>query len=199
MNNLAPLTTLLGPGAEGGHEFERLINQLLLSYADKQGFLYEPSGGAGADAGLDGLAPNGRVPGMDGPVGFQCKWLWDHLDKGSKARQIEDSLQRASKHFERIRHWVLVTPHDLTLNEQEWFNQLSQSLGLAFHDSREMSDDYQLRIDLRLHHWGKQKIESLLPLCPPLFARYYPQAAREQLSVHAGVHGLRVQRLWIRL
>jgi hypothetical protein len=47
MTNLPPLTSTIDKGAEGGHEFERLMNQLLLCYADRHGFEYEPAGSAG--------------------------------------------------------------------------------------------------------------------------------------------------------
>ena len=70
MTNLPPLTSKMDKGAEGGHEFERLMNQLLLCYADRHGFEYEPAGSAGGDRGIDGLARRGGVPGFEGPVAF---------------------------------------------------------------------------------------------------------------------------------
>jgi hypothetical protein len=88
MNNLPPLTERIDKGAPGGHEFERLLNQLLIVLANKHDFDYEPTGGAGGDAGLDGLARQDGVPGFDGPVGFQFKWLRDGIHKGSKVAQI---------------------------------------------------------------------------------------------------------------
>lgn len=95
MNNLPPLTERIDQGAPGGHEFERLLNQLLILYANPQDFDYEPMGRAGGDDGLDGLARRGGLPGYDGPVGFQAKWLWGEIHKGSKAAQATDSLKRA--------------------------------------------------------------------------------------------------------
>jgi hypothetical protein len=124
MDNLPPLTARIDRGAEGGHEFERLMNQLLLCHADKNHFVYEPVGGAGGDRGIDGLAREGGVPGMDGRVAFQFKWLWDDIHKGNKARQVTDSLERASKDKE-IRHWILVTPHNLKPSETKWFHDRS--------------------------------------------------------------------------
>jgi hypothetical protein len=124
MTNLPPLTSKINKGAEGGHEFERLMNQLLLCYADRHGFEYEPAGSAGGDRGIDGLARRGGVPGFEGPVAFQFKWLWDGIHKGNKATQITDSLKRAAQ-GSAMRHWVLVTPHELTPAEKDWLLTLS--------------------------------------------------------------------------
>jgi len=168
MPSLPPLTSLIAEGAAGGHEFERLMNQLLLCYANRQGFMYEPNGNAGGDQGIDGLVRKGNVPGLEGPVAFQFKWLWGQVHKGSKSRQITDSLERAARNRE-IRHWVLVTPHELTPAEKNWF--LSQ----------------KPRMDLTLHSWGQDRIEWLLrEYCPALFARYYPHEAKPSLDKYDG-------------
>ncbi|MCP5517116.1 MAG: SUMF1/EgtB/PvdO family nonheme iron enzyme [Verrucomicrobiales bacterium] len=160
MSNLPALTERIDKGAAGGHEFERLLNQLLILFANAEDFDYEPTGGAGGDDGLDGLARQGGVPGFEGPVGFQFKWLWDGIHKGNKAAQITDSLKRAATKFDFLRHWILITPHDLTPKEREWL--LAQSP----------------RAELAVHHWGQARIESLLRECAPkLFARYYPHEA----------------------
>ncbi|MCB1129430.1 MAG: hypothetical protein KDM81_23210, partial [Verrucomicrobiae bacterium] len=136
------------------------LNQLLILFANAEDFDYEPTGGAGGDDGLDGLARQGGVPGFEGPVGFQFKWLWDGIHKGNKAAQITDSLKRAASKFDFLRHWILITPHDLTPKEREWL--LAQSP----------------RAELAVHHWGQARIESLLRECAPkLFARYYPHEA----------------------
>jgi hypothetical protein len=100
------------------------------------------------------------VPGFEGPAGFQAKWLWGEIHKGNKAAQVTDSLKRAAAKFDFLRHWILLTPHDLTPKEREWL--LAQSP----------------RADLKVHHWGQARIESLLRECAPkLFARYYPHEA----------------------
>ena len=164
MNNLPPLTERIGPGAAGGHEFERLLNQLLLALADAKGFEYEPVGGAGGDDGLDGLVRRGGVPGFNGPVGFQCKWLWGGIHKSPKAGQITDSLERASAAFPKLRHYVLITPHDQTPAEKKWLLALRP------------------RPTLTVYHWGQARLEGLLrEQAPKLFARYYPHEAATAL------------------
>ncbi len=167
MSNLPPLTSRINRGFEGGGEFERLLNQLLLEHADKNHFEYVPAGSAGGDRGVDGLAPQGGVPGLQGPVAFQFKWLWDRIDKGDKARQITDSLARSAS-SDDIQHWVLVTPHELSPAERDWFYRQTP------------------REDLQVHHWGQARIEQLLRACPPLFARYYPHEAKELLIHYDG-------------
>ena len=172
--NLPPLTERLDRGASGGNEFKRLMHQLLLRYGDKERFSYEPMSSAGGDGGLDGLAPKGGVPGIDGPVAFQFKWLWSEIHKGSKAAQIKDSFKRATAELSErgIKHWVLVTPWDLTPAEKSWLGGLGAGTAII------------------IHAWGREKVESLLRLCPPLFARYYPhEAAREGQPALAGYDG----------
>ncbi|MCP4662972.1 MAG: hypothetical protein GY856_46875, partial [bacterium] len=135
-----------------------LMHQLMLRYADCYDFVYEPTSGAGGDAGIDALAPDG-VPGLEGVVAFQFKWRWGGVDKGNHARDIKDSLKRAAKRPD-IAHWVLVTPEDFRPSETKWFNALP------------------VREGLRLHHWGRERVESLLLDYSALFARYYPEQAR---------------------
>ena len=169
MNNLPPLTERIDKGAPGGHEFERLLNQLLIAFANAKRFEYEPAGGAGGDDGIDGLARNGGVPGLDGPVAFQCKWLWGNIHKSPKAGQITDSLQRAADAFPDLRHYVLITPHDLTPAEKKWLLALKP------------------RCDLIVHHWGQARVEGLLrEHAPKLFARYYPHEAATALGGATG-------------
>jgi formylglycine-generating enzyme required for sulfatase activity len=168
MGRLPPLTSRIDRGAESGGEFERLLNQLLLCHADRHNFEYEPAGGAGGDGGIDGLVRRGGVPGLQGPVAFQFKWLWDGIHKGSKARQVADSLTRAAQASE-IQHWVLVTPHDLTPAENDWLLARSP------------------RADIAVHHWGQTRLEGLLrDYCPALFARYYPHEAKAVLTGYDG-------------
>lgn len=64
--HLPPLTEKIGRGAPGGHEFERLLHQLLLRHADKHGYVYEPTHGAGGDRGIDGRVGAGDVLGDPG-------------------------------------------------------------------------------------------------------------------------------------
>ena len=145
----------------GGAEFEKLMNQLLLASAAHNHFDYEPHGKSGAaDDGIDGLAPDGGVPGLKGPVAFQFKWLSGSLSKPANARQITKSLADAVSSKLEFRHWVLVTPEDISPAQKEWLRELNP------------------RLDLKLHHWGHAKITSLFRLCPELRAEYYPETTR---------------------
>jgi hypothetical protein len=131
---LPPLTALIDQGTAGGHEFERLMHQLLIEDGKRQGYAYEPVSGADGDGGID--------------------------RKSSHKTQIQDSLQRAARHSRAARHWVLVTPWDLTPSERDWLTELEKGSGL------------------HVHHWRQVRIENLLRGFPPLFARYYPHEAQ---------------------
>ena len=145
----------------GGDEFEKLMHQLLLAYADQEKFHYEPHGKSGAkDDGIDGLVRQGGVPGLKGPVAFQFKWLTGNLSRGDNARQIKRSLSDAAASDFKLRHYVVVTPENISPAQKKWLLGLSP------------------RKDLKIHHWGHARITSLFRLRPDLLAEYYPETAR---------------------
>ena len=157
MTKLPKLTELTDMGGEA---WQSLMTQILQAYAEYHEFEYRPGPTPGPDHGVDGFAPKGGVPAMEGPVIFQAKWMWGGLHKGSSKTKIEESLNRAAEAHPEIRHWVLVSPHDLTDAEQGWFYALKPKKQLA---------------SLELHHWGHEQITRLMrQLCPELFARHYP-------------------------
>jgi formylglycine-generating enzyme required for sulfatase activity len=145
----------------GGDEFEKLMHQLLLAYANREKFDYEPHGKSGAaDDGIDGLARLGGVPGLKGPVAFQFKWLTGNLTKGDNSRQIKRSLADAAGSELKPNHYVLVTPENISPAQKKWLLGLSPRKGLKF------------------HHWGHARIASLFQLRPDLLSEYYPETAR---------------------
>jgi energy-coupling factor transporter ATP-binding protein EcfA2 len=145
----------------GGDEFEKLLHQLLLAYAGKHGFGYDQHGKSGAaEGGIDGLVRDGAGPGLQGVVGFQFKWLTGDLRKGDNAKQIKKSLAGAAANDLQFRHWVLVTPEDISAAQKQWLQGLSPRKGL------------------QIRHWGHTRIVSLFRLSPDLLAEYYPQTAR---------------------
>ena len=157
MTRLPRLTELADMG---GDAWQSLMTQILQAYAEHQEFEYRPGPTPGADHGVDGFAPKGGVPTMEGPVIFQAKWMWTDLHKGRKKAKIEESLNRAAEAHPEMRHWVLVSPHELTDAEQNWFYALKPKKPLA---------------SLEVHHWGHEQITRLMrQLCPELFGRYYP-------------------------
>src|ERR1039458_5248988 len=145
----------------GGDEFEKLMHQLLLAYADHEKFQYEPHGKSGAkDDGIDGLARQGGVPGFKGPVAFQFKWLAGNLSKGGNAKQITDSLQDAAASRLKLSHYILITPENISPAQKALLRALSP------------------RKDLEIHHWGHARIVSLFRLSPKLLEEYYPETTR---------------------
>ena len=150
----------------GGDGWQSLMTQILLAYARDHGFVYRPGPTPGKDGGVDGSAPEGGVPAMKGPVVFQAKWLSGEIQKGTKKTQIEESLATVAREQPEVRHWVLVTPHDLTQAQQKWLFGLKP------------------RKNLKIHHWGHAQITGLMrQLCPELFRRYYPLIAEDD-SAH---------------
>ena len=97
MSNLPPLTEKINKGAEGGHEFERLLNQLLLCFADRHNFEYETRRRCWRRQRHRRTGSSGRSAGLRGRSAFQFKWLWDNIHKGSKAGRSTDSLERRER------------------------------------------------------------------------------------------------------
>ena len=171
MTKLPKLTELADMGGEA---WQSLMTQILQAYAEHHGFEYRPGPTSGPDHGVDGFAPSGGVPAMKGPVIFQAKWMWGGLHRGGKKAKIQESLDSAANEHPEMRHWVLVTPHELTDAEQKWFYALKPKTPLK---------------RLKVHHWGHEQITRLLrQLCPELFARYYPLQAKAELRVGAAPH-----------
>ncbi len=164
----------------GGDEFERLMNQLLLVYAENHHFEYEPYGSPGGDGGIDGLARRGGVPGLKkGPAAFQFKWLTGNLRTGNNARQIKESIEAAAASNPSIRHYVIVTPLNATPAQKEWMLGLSP------------------RKDLVIHHWGHERIEALFRLNDELRRVYYPETARVETSAKSSAQALSAYLDWV--
>lgn len=123
---LPPLTALIDQGAAGGHEFERLMHQLLIEDGKRHGHAYEPVSGAGGDGGIDGWVAQG-LPGFNGPVAFQFKWLWDNLRSSSfgSAKQRPHGLSGTSLSASPPRPQALPLPPPLLPDE------VSKELGEA--------------------------------------------------------------------
>ena len=166
MSKLPKLTELEDMGGEA---WQSLMTQLLQTYADHHRFDYRPGPTPGPDHGVDGFAPEGAGPTLPGgEVVFQAKWMWGELHQGGKKAKIQESLDRAAVAHPQMRHWVLVSPHDLTDAEQKWFFKLQPKTALP---------------NLAVQHWGHEQITRLMAqLCPVLFARYYPLFAQADLA-----------------
>ena len=116
----------------------------------------------------DGLSATHRCfLGLGIPVGVQFKWLWgDPTLDSSKRRQVTESIEQAARLCPELKHWVLVTPHEMSNADRDWFGKLS--LGQSF----------------TLHHRGQIQIEEWLDGHPALLARYYPETARNHPEAH---------------
>ena len=106
--------------------------------------------------------------GLGIPVGVQFKWLWgDPTLDSSKRRQVTESIEQAARLCPELKHWVLVTPHEMSNADRDWFGKLS--LGQSF----------------TLHHRGQIQIEEWLDGHPALLARYFfPETARNHPEAH---------------
>lgn len=165
-----PLSQILPLGAEGGHEFARIVDLLLFYEArrsDRNLTLLDDR--AGDYKGLDSFHETGsrRVY----RTGFQYKFFpspfsdshrKDIVASLSKAR--ESALKQPKK--TRLVKWILVTPDDLVESatrkgggDVTWFSGLRSEMELPF----------------EIEHWGHRKLQAQFLESPSLCLYYYPE------------------------
>ena len=159
------LYKMLPTGTEGGKQFARLIDILLIHEARQNGKKFTNfSDAAGDYNGLDSF--EGDAFRREGTIGYQYKFYPSPLSSSHRS-SIKDSLKTTAKKQEEIKltKWILVTPEDLTESgrredkgDTTWFEGLRQ----------------ELQVDFELEHWGHMKIQSLFLASPIICLRYYP-------------------------
>lgn len=169
--NAPSLYQKIAKGAEGGLEFARIINQLLIAEAkDTDSLVMITNDSAGDYKGVDCIMKTAN--GLS-TVGFQYKYYPSSLSNQHKAR-IEESLENAVKQFPEMEEWILITPEDFIKSEAEWFDALKVKYELQ-PESIDLGHKKLFFGTGRLftiQHWGHSQIISLM-LQYPHIGRYY--------------------------
>lgn len=160
--NVSTLFQRLRRGAEGGLEFARIIDQLLVADGQENGYPFQAFDDARGDAfGVDAFAKEG-FRHSDQHVGYQYKFYGSPLSESARA-SIKRSLKKASVQFPTLGTWILVTPEDLTKPDIEWFHSLG--------DSFEWVSNH---VPMMLH-WGHKRVLDLMLRYPHIGKQYYPE------------------------
>ncbi|MDJ0660258.1 MAG: hypothetical protein QNJ42_12320 [Crocosphaera sp.] len=157
------LYDILPKGTEGGKEFDRIMDLLLIHDARQKGKTFNNFNDAAGDYnGLDSF--EGNTFRQEGTIGYQYKFYPSPLSSSHRS-EIKKSLQTTAKRQEELKltKWILVTSQDLTESgtrkdkgDVTWFQELRQELELNF----------------ELEHWGHSKILALFLACP-MICLYY--------------------------
>lgn len=160
------LYEIIPKGVEGGKEFGRIVDLLIVQDARRSGrtaFLFDDA--AGDFNGLDSF-DRGSFR-KEGTTGYQYKFFASPLGSNHRS-QIEKSLAKAAinqQHLE-LRKWILVTPQDFLESGQKkgggdvtWFDSLAKK--------------FERTLDIE--HWGHTKLLGMFLESPSLCLFYYPE------------------------
>ena len=127
ISNIPTLYQKIGKGAEGGHEFARLLNQLMIAEARERG--YEAIISSDSSGGYNGvdciLKQRWRQSERFVYTGVQYKFYPSNLSSQHK-NEIRKSLKNAIKKFREMTSWILITPEDFSKRDMEWFETLKE-------------------------------------------------------------------------
>jgi hypothetical protein len=164
------LSEILPKGAEGGKEFARIVDLLLVHDSRKSNTrttLF--SDVAGDFRGLDSFS--GDSFRKEGTTGYQYKFYSSPLSADHR-KEIEAALLKAAHNQKELKltKWVLVTPQDFIESatradggDVTWFEGLRAKHDLTF----------------ELEHWGHKRLVALFIDAPLICLFYYPELVDE--------------------
>lgn len=157
--NLSTLYERIQKGSEGGHEFARILNHLLIAESAIQKFQFTASSDASGDfKGVDGI-----ILREEERTGVQYKFYPSPFSSSHKS-SIQQSLETAVKQFPGMNKWILITPHDPNKYTLQWMEALSKKSGVE------------------IEHWGHLRIMDLMLKHPQIGYQYYPELRSIQLE-----------------
>lgn len=153
--NVPSLFKIIHHGSEGGHEFARILNQLLFEDSQMYDYHFQSySDSAGDFKGVDAIIERGLKK-----IGLQYKFFEGDAKKGRIS--IKKSLINAIDSFPDMDEWVLVTPDNFTRYGMSWLEEVSFQMGI------------------KVKHWGHSEILTFMLKFPQIGKKYYsPQTFR---------------------
>ncbi|XOV69327.1 MAG: hypothetical protein ACFHU9_09090 [Fluviicola sp.] len=118
LQNAPTLYQKIKKGSEGGHEFARILIQLLTADSLAKGYKFITTSDASGDyKGVDAIAiVNGKK------IGFQFKFYPTTMSSSQKSSVIK-SYKNAIEKFPEMDQWILVTPEDFDFRVMDWFDE----------------------------------------------------------------------------
>ncbi len=157
--NVTSLYARIQKGSEGGNEFARILNLLLVAESSVQKYeITTSSDSAGDYKGVDAI-----IKRKGENIGVQIKFYPYPFSSAHKTL-IKESLKNATIKFPEMERWIVITPDNIEKNGKEWFDQISKSS--------------KIQID----QWGHTHILELMLKHPHIGNHYYPELRNNHLK-----------------
>lgn len=186
IHNAPTLSKLIQSGAEGGHEFARILKLLLsaeyVSFRDRLVLANDAAGDYRAVDAILRLEDQAKTPEPWRTVGFQFKFFASPLSARHK-RDIAKSFRAAVDALSELDVWILVTPDDFNRHDSAWLDEVAKEVPVH-HRERP-----------RVEHWGHTKIFDLLMRHPHIGARYYPDVLSGRIPGRLTIDRVMVDKL----
>jgi len=166
--NISSLYQRINKGSEGGNEFARLMNYLLIAEAKEEGAKTKPYSDASGDyKGLDAFTELDLYQ-----EGFQFKFFPSPLSASHKGKIIESIKLAMEEATENLRTLYIVTPEDLMKHDKEWFEMIKKD-----HERKEkvFEDSDLCSVKTTINHWGHTRIVELMLRHPHIGKHYFPE------------------------
>lgn len=148
--NIPSLSKIIHHGSEGGHEFARIMNQLLFEDSQMYDYHFQSySDSAGDFKGVDALMEKGLRK-----IGLQYKFF-EGNPKNNKS-DLRKSLLNAVENFPDMDEWILVTPDNFSRHGMAWLEEISSLT------------------PVKVKHWGHSEILAFMLKLPHIGKKYYP-------------------------
>jgi len=173
--NTSTLYQRIKKGSEGGQEFARIMNLILIAESKDNNQLYDSSDDAAGDfKGVDAIQ-HGKDNFFDHQKGYQFKFYPSRLTPNHR-HEIKSSLKNAIKNFEFMEEWILVTPEDWIKYDMEWFDKLKKE----YENDSILNAGGRIRpFRFRLRHWGHTEIIELALKHPHIGRHYFPELYKD--------------------
>lgn len=149
--NVSTLYQTIKSGAEGGHEFARILTQLLIADANRQSINFKHTDDRAGDfEKVDSILFKNELK-----IGFQYKFV-ENLKSSSVKTQVLKSFNEQELIDNGFTHWTLILPNDIDTHDRDWLEEHFKS--------------DRISIDV----WGHSHIINLALLNPKIGKQIFP-------------------------
>lgn len=166
ITNVSTLYKRIHNGSEGGGEFARIINLLLIAEAKQKNWkIINFNDAAGDYKGLDlVIIKEGNIH-----EGFQYKFYPSPYSSNHKTL-IKASIEKALGNYKYLHSITIITPEDIFKHEIDWFSELGNSYGKYFGGRIGYWSSQPF-----IEHLGHTKLIELFLRHPHIGKPYYPE------------------------
>lgn len=162
--NVSSLYQRIHKGSEGGGEFARFIDTLLIAESKEENFVFRNYSDASGDyKGADAFI----ISDGDFIEGIQYKFIPSPFNY-SQRTAIEESVKKACEKFSEMRRLIFVTPEDIFKKNFEWLDTIRKKYKHVVNHNGTISF-------FNIEHWGHRRILELVLRHPHIGQKYYPE------------------------